>query len=229
MKLSLSTGVGSYSNLFPSFEIVVNPTKADLIIFTGGADVSPDLYWEASHPATMNDPWRDVHELGLMRLAIQKGIPILGICRGAQLATIVAGGTLIQHVNNHILPGTHPIHFKDGSPPIEMTSTHHQMMNPYPLPKEEYEILAASNKLSKIYQTGGERQFHMPVEPEIIYYPLIKTLAIQGHPERLIENHKTYDKFKQLVCKYLFDGRTDIFSSKRTRRKRMGKQVQGQI
>jgi putative glutamine amidotransferase len=69
----------------------------DALIFTGGTDIDPALYGQSRHPGlgvTIRD--RDEFELVLARAAIERGLPILGICRGLQILNVVMGGGLEQ-------------------------------------------------------------------------------------------------------------------------------------
>jgi putative glutamine amidotransferase len=70
----------------------------DAIIFTGGSDVDPSLYGEERHPTVSVRPQRDKAELVLMRAALDKDLPMFGICRGMQLMTVAYGGRLHQHL-----------------------------------------------------------------------------------------------------------------------------------
>jgi putative glutamine amidotransferase len=70
----------------------------DGIVFTGGADVEPAHYGEQPHPATYIRPDRDAAEMMLFRAALAADLPVLGICRGAQLMAVAAGGRLHQHL-----------------------------------------------------------------------------------------------------------------------------------
>lgn len=164
------------------YEIISKIREADLVILTGGEDVSPDMYGEKPIPKTNYNPKRDFQEDILVSIAITNKIPIVGICRGAQFLTVKAGGKLIQNVNNHAIGETHKILTNTGDI-YEITSTHHQMMNHYNLIKEKYRTLAISyENLSDIYETD-KGDIKMDSEPEIVYYPEIRGLAIQGHPE----------------------------------------------
>lgn len=74
----------------------------DGLIITGGRDVDPDTYGHQRHPTT-DEPVqanreRDSWELALTRGAIRRGMPLLGICRGAQVVNVALGGTLHQHL-----------------------------------------------------------------------------------------------------------------------------------
>ncbi|HUT35831.1 MAG TPA: gamma-glutamyl-gamma-aminobutyrate hydrolase family protein [Planctomycetota bacterium] len=71
----------------------------DGLVLTGGRDYDPAAYGEPRHPATqLLDPRRNTFDLCLARAALERGLPVLGICGGAQLVNIALGGTLIQHV-----------------------------------------------------------------------------------------------------------------------------------
>jgi putative glutamine amidotransferase len=76
---------------------------ADGLLLTGGGDVESSRYGEAPHPATEDvDPARDEFEIGLIAEARRRDLPIFGICRGAQVLNIEAGGTLVQDIPSEI-------------------------------------------------------------------------------------------------------------------------------
>ncbi|MDN3351652.1 gamma-glutamyl-gamma-aminobutyrate hydrolase family protein [Actinomadura sp. DC4] len=74
-------------------------SRLDGLILVGGGDVSPASYGAVPHPRTgyVRD-FRDTAELALVRAALDRGLPFLGICRGAQVLNVALGGTLHQHV-----------------------------------------------------------------------------------------------------------------------------------
>jgi gamma-glutamyl-gamma-aminobutyrate hydrolase PuuD len=157
-------------------------TTDSILILHGGADISPSLYGQERGKYTQadtNPSKRDKLEIALAERAIAMGIPIFGICRGAQLLTALAGGTLIQDVTGHT-GGKHFITTKDGDSMIA-TSAHHQMCNPV---NTDHELLAwSSKKQSTRYWDGNNQDVPMAVEPEVIFYPKLRALAIQAHPE----------------------------------------------
>lgn len=69
------------------------------LIITGGKDVDPQRYGQSAHPLT-DEPRRDrdAWEDALLSAAIDRELPFLGICRGAQLLNVALGGTLTQHL-----------------------------------------------------------------------------------------------------------------------------------
>jgi putative glutamine amidotransferase len=78
----------------------------DGLILAGGADIDPSSYGEDSHPETRGTvPERDSFEIALARRAIERDLPLLGVCRGMQLMNVATGGTLLQH-----LPDSHGHH-----------------------------------------------------------------------------------------------------------------------
>ena len=71
----------------------------DGILFSGGVDIEPALYGCDKEPECGEiQPWRDAYELPLCRAAVEADLPVMGICRGAQVINVALGGTLIQHL-----------------------------------------------------------------------------------------------------------------------------------
>lgn len=74
--------------------------RLDGLVMTGGADPDPALYGEEPHPQLgAVERGRDDWELALIRAALDARIPMLCVCRGAQLLNIALGGTLVQHLD----------------------------------------------------------------------------------------------------------------------------------
>jgi putative glutamine amidotransferase len=71
----------------------------DGLIITGGKDVDPSVYGQEPHPET-DEPRRDrdAWEFALLDAALRRPLPVLGICRGAQVINVALGGTLHQHL-----------------------------------------------------------------------------------------------------------------------------------
>lgn len=71
--------------------------RLDGLLVSGGRDVEPSLYGEAEqHPTVELDRPRDATELPLIRWAYERGLPLLGICRGIQAVNVALGGSLFQ-------------------------------------------------------------------------------------------------------------------------------------
>ncbi len=120
----------------------------DGLVVTGGAfDVSPELYGEktASDKVSTKDR-RTKFEFAITRAAIERDMPVLGICGGQQLLNVVLGGTLIQHIPDTVKdaleheqknPRSEPGHVVEvkkgtllhkivGADRIDVNSAHHQ-------------------------------------------------------------------------------------------------------
>lgn len=87
----------------PDPELGERPERAlelvDGLILAGGADIDPSIYSAEPHVATTGTlPARDRAEVALANAAIERDMPLLGICRGMQLLNVARGGTLHQHL-----------------------------------------------------------------------------------------------------------------------------------
>ena len=73
--------------------------RLDALVLSGGSDIDPERYRQRPQPHTkVVRPWRDDWELRLLQCALEADLPVLGVCRGAQLLNVALGGTLDQHV-----------------------------------------------------------------------------------------------------------------------------------
>ncbi len=158
----------------------------DGILFTGGQDVSPDLYGEKRlSDKVVCSAIRDRMEKSVLRLALKRDLPILGICRGLQFINAVSGGTLYQdlpsqkpsstvHLQEHpYFAHVHSVTIIDDSPlytlleekRIGVNSLHHQAVK----------SLAPSLKPMAVSEDGLIEAAYMP-EQSFVW-------ALQWHPE----------------------------------------------
>lgn len=121
--------------------------KIDGLLLSGGGDVDPHYFGEEPLPSSGEiSPDRDASELKLTRLAMQEGLPVLGICRGIQVMNIAAGGSICQDLSCIIknplkhhqqAPRWYPSHGLEmrpgsilaellGEAPVRVNSFHHQ-------------------------------------------------------------------------------------------------------
>jgi len=118
--------------------------RLDAICLSGGPDLDPDAYGarERHDELGPTEPDLDAFELQLARAADARGIPVLGICRGAQTLNVARGGTLHQHLPGHrqVEPATattHTVHVAAGSrlealtgnALLRVNSFHHQAID----------------------------------------------------------------------------------------------------
>lgn len=193
------------------FKAAEAPGLADVIVFTGGADVSPTLYGQPAHSKTNISPLRDRYDTGIFLM--NPGVLKVGICRGGQFLNVMSGGSMIQHINGAYHLGSHSIYTtRKGSESIitGVTSTHHQMMLPSNSTRRE--ILCTAYRGDKKHALGpmtlctspSEKELPIQMNPtragffgsykqadfdprrddlEGVYYPDTGSLCIQGHPE----------------------------------------------
>ena len=160
--------------------------RLDGLVMTGGADPDPALYGEQPHPELGEvEPDRDRWELALIRAALDRRLPLLCVCRGAQLLNIALGGSLVQHLDEadgHALWTTlrsdrcHVVTVGAGSrlaslygETIATNSLHHQAVG---RPGSGVVVTATADD-------GVVEAFELDGRPEV--------LAVQWHPEMLAE------------------------------------------
>lgn len=142
------TSVGGLPFLLPtrpSDELLGYLDRIDGLVLTGGGDVDPESYGADPSPVVGGvEPFRDEAEIELVRAALTRRLPVLGICRGCQVMNVALGGTLIQHLPEvselpHFVPesresGQHGVRLDPGSrlaaavgaDELLVNSVHHQ-------------------------------------------------------------------------------------------------------
>lgn len=172
---------GIINNVIPTYH--PDQLKGDgIVLLHGGEDISPSIYNQEPNnychaPRTLSH--RDAVELAIIDRAYKIGMPIIGICRGAQLLCAVDGGYLIQHIYNHT-GGTHEIVDVETSEVVKSNSCHHQMM----VPSKDAKILAISDEAVRGIDVN-DQEIALDHCPEVVYFKKIKAIGIQGHPEWL--------------------------------------------
>jgi putative glutamine amidotransferase len=77
--------------------------RLDGVVLVGGPDVGPSSYGEEAVAATVAaTPSRDAFDLALARRCVERGVPLLAICRGIQVLNVAMGGSLVQDVPDHM-------------------------------------------------------------------------------------------------------------------------------
>ncbi len=178
-------------------------SEIDGFLFTGGHDVSPELYGE--EPSSVCGEVckeRDEMEMALFRIAYEQDKPILGICRGIQFINVAMGGTLYQY-----LPTEH------------LSETEHHQTPPYDIPIHSVKLVSDTPlfHIFKAETVQVNSYHHQAIKKlatelkamalsddgliEAIYIPAKKFIwAVQWHPEFSFRND-TYSRkiFKAFV------------------------------
>jgi putative glutamine amidotransferase len=177
--------------------------RVDGIVFTGGYDIDPHKYGGQSHPKVMHiDQSRDETEIHLVKIMADRGMPILGICRGLQVINVAMGGSLyedlpeqfpgsIQH-DNHDKPRDHLSHIVRvendtllvqilNNNQVQVNSLHHQGVR----------RLGNHLRPAAYSPDGLVEAFELPGIPF--------GLAVQWHPEELQENEAQRRLFQVFV------------------------------
>lgn len=169
----------------------------DAFLFIGGTDYPPEWYGEEPHPKNAyKNKERPSCDYLLMRGALERKMPILGICNGAQLLSVLRGGKLIQHIENaekHTLEKYHGAEIRGGKilknlldkDVFEVNSAHHQAVDP-DCPGEGIVISAvADDGTVEAIEEKGE----------------IFRLGLQFHIERHKNKNFRRKVFDEFVCR----------------------------
>lgn len=167
--------------------------EADVVCFTGGADVSPEMYGETKIRETNNSQARDKADLDAYKLCGPEKFKV-GICRGGQFLNVVNGGKMWQHVDNHCRDH-YLIDLASGKKHL-VTSTHHQMMQPT-LDAEVIAIATESKFKKGAWKSWSffEKNKGVPeenIDVESVWYENTRSLCFQPHPEHDLTECRDY-------------------------------------
>lgn len=184
-------------------ELLDHPDHIGLVLFTGGEDISPELYGHRN-VESWNNPQRDKVEKSAFEYCRMHHIPMAGICRGAQLLTALSGGWLFQHVNNHA--GRSHLMKTSDDQVVPVNSLHHQMCVP---PEGSILLGWAAERLSDKYidQDGEAPVERWPErEAEAMWIPATQSLGVQYHPEFMQDLSAPGVKwFHKMLNKYILN------------------------
>jgi len=181
----------------------VTPKKPTLplvvhgIVIGGGDDIEPSHYGLLGDADSVYDPERDALEIQVLKQAISLNIPVLGICRGAQLINVVAGGSLhsdIRPLRLHT-PNQNSI-FPVKTVSIDIDSKVYQILNKKEvrvnsLHKQAVDRMAESLKATAYDEDGFVQAIE---DPKKAYF-----VGVQWHPEYMPYRLEQRKLFKALV------------------------------
>lgn len=165
------------------------------LVLTGGEDIDPASYGATPHPALGTIvPERDATEIALTLAARERGMPLLAICRGIQIANVAMGGTLVQDLpserRSEVRHGasderSHEVRLQAGSrlaaalgaPCIRVNSTHHQAID----------RVAPGLRATGLAPDGVVEGVESPDESWWM-------LGVQWHPEELMNSREPWDR-----------------------------------
>ena len=161
----------------------------DGVIMTGGEDIDP-LKWYGEEPLPAQGeivPERDEFDITLIRMTVERGIPLLGICRGHQLLNVAFGGTLYQDIPSQVRStnpikhsqrapryyGTHMITIENGSllnkqigvDKVAVNTFHHQAVKDV-APGFKITARASDGVVEAIEKIGSDKVFGVQFHPE---------------------------------------------------------------
>jgi putative glutamine amidotransferase len=167
--------------------------RLDGLLIAGGQDVDPRLYGAAPGPrTTLLDPVRDRFEISLVRAAVTRAVPVLGICRGAQLVNVAFGGTLVPDLD----AGTGESHAFLGYPPEHRS--HAVTTVPGSLVAALYgpRVLVNSYHHQAVATPGSRLRVTARAADDVveaIELPGADVLGVQWHPEMFREPDPVFD------------------------------------
>ena len=180
-------------------EALLEKEKIDGILLTGGGDVDPNLYGGDPNTTMLVHRLRDDFEIALIHAARQRGLPILGICRGCQILNVALGGTVRnlrkeQKVKSlHLVMKGHPVDINPDSKLAETLGVTHLAKvvslhgNSVGEPAEEVTIAATGpgGVIEAIEaDSAGQKGW---------------ILGIQWHPELTLDKQVQHNAYKSLV------------------------------
>lgn len=190
---------------------------ADLVVFTGGDDVNPALYGKKPHSSTRWDDERDRSDIEMYNLCYEQGIPMFGVCRGAQFLHVMNGGTLIQDISGH--QAAHSIIDMATKKSILSSSVHHQMCEK----NDKMEVVAQHFSRTTRHYDNVRSETGYQADVEAYFYRDTACLGVQGHPE-----YRGYAGFGKWVMEKIRDyvnDNIDLIYSPETKMKRLSTEV----
>ena len=193
----------------PSEQSIPNMRDYDGVIFSGGKDINPKHYEEAlKYPGIVEvDEKRDALEFELFDRAHRCRVPILGICRGAQMINVKFGGTLYQDLKQDFSPdaAARPEHNQSAARPEATHSV--TLTDPDSGLAETFKGSCLVNSLHRqavkrlgrgLRVTARSGDGLVEAVESADAYPFL--LAVQWHPEELVDRPEARKLFENFVA-----------------------------
>lgn len=164
----------------------------DGLLLTGGGDIDPALFGEEPHPTCYDvAPSRDAVEINALRLALDRRLPVLAVCRGAQVLNVALGGSLYQDVGTD--PGTSLRHSQEAPrhEPTHKVSVEPGTLLARTMDADEVEVNSMHHQAIKALGAGLRAVAWAPdqiVEGIELTDASRFVLGVQWHPEELVSH-----------------------------------------
>ncbi|MBN2260489.1 MAG: gamma-glutamyl-gamma-aminobutyrate hydrolase family protein [Clostridiales bacterium] len=168
-------------------------SKIDGLVLTGGGDIHPKFYNQSVKVGFgSNEKYRDEFEMKLLDKAIEKDIPVMGICRGFQLLNIYFGGTLIQDISKY--HNTYIEHTGLKLPKYEKIHKVHLVMDSIMKDIFREEMIGVNSFHHQIIDKVGDELDVIATSEDgiaeaIVHKEMKHVFAVQWHPEMMAEVH----------------------------------------
>ncbi|MCI8528422.1 MAG: gamma-glutamyl-gamma-aminobutyrate hydrolase family protein [Lachnospiraceae bacterium] len=172
------------------------------LLLPGGGDITPAFFGEKNHGSRNIDTELDILQLQALDLAVRKGLPVLGICKGLQIINVGFGGTLtqdmeLQEVTRH--------GYDNGDKYHSSIIVRNSWL--YPLYGDKTTVNSAHHQAISKLGNGLAAVQHCPEDQciEAITHQSLPIIGVQWHPERIDENRsginglKVLDYFSSLI------------------------------
>jgi putative glutamine amidotransferase len=179
----------------------VTAVGAEAIVLSGGGDIAPERYGQPNTASEDIAPARDETEVRLLELAVERRLPVFGICRGIQVLNVFFGGGLVQDIPTqlhspitHDGEATHPVTIVDARvervverDELHVNSYHHQGVTA--------DLLAPDLEVFAVSEVDGVI--------EGVLHRTLPVIGVQWHPERPTPSRESDER---LIRRWLEQG-----------------------
>lgn len=165
-------------------EFTNNYEEADIILICGEGTIDPSFYNQRNYGDLNFNPLKDSEDLELFKKSRKDGKFIIGIGSGAHLVTVANGGTIFQFITDHY--HNHRILYDNEIFIVE--SSHGQMMAPFDVYNKQVLARCLGRVSTYYFKNGAEGNCEVPYEPEIVWYPSTRSIAIQPLVHNMIKS-----------------------------------------